>query len=73
MKKYEKGDLPSVDWLDKLAFRRMEEIHAEEAAKSEHLFLYIDLPRFDFPIVFTEPVRIFPWPRSGSSSHCRGM
>ncbi|KZW02778.1 atypical/PIKK/PI3K protein kinase [Exidia glandulosa HHB12029] len=55
MKKYEKGDLPSVDWLDKLAFRRMEEIHAEETTKSEHLFLYIDLPRFDFPIVFTEP------------------
>ncbi|EJD49671.1 phosphatidylinositol 3-kinase [Auricularia subglabra TFB-10046 SS5] len=55
MKKYEKGDLQSVEWLDKLAFRRMEEIHAEETAKSEHLFLYIDLPRFDFPIVFTEP------------------
>lgn len=55
IKKYEKGDLPSVEWLDKLAFRRMEEIHAEETAKSEHLFLYVDLPRFDFPIVFTEP------------------
>ncbi|KAH7106460.1 phosphatidylinositol 3-kinase [Auriculariales sp. MPI-PUGE-AT-0066] len=55
VKKYERGDLQSVEWLDKLAFRRMEEVHSEETAKSEHLFLYIDLPRFDFPIVFTEP------------------
>lgn len=28
VKKYERGDLPKNDWLDKLAFRRMEEIHA---------------------------------------------
>lgn len=28
MKKYERGDLPKTDWLDKLTFRRMEEIHA---------------------------------------------
>lgn len=28
VKKYERGDLPKSEWLDKLAFRRMEEIHA---------------------------------------------
>jgi hypothetical protein len=28
IKKYERGDLPKNDWLDKLAFRRIEEIHA---------------------------------------------
>ena len=28
VKKYERGDLPKEDWLDKLAFRKMEEIHA---------------------------------------------
>ena len=74
VKKYERGDLRKSDWLDKLAFRKMEEIHAvrrllfvvilskniaqEEAKKSKHLFLYIDLPRFDFPVVFSEPVNI---------------
>ena len=26
--------------------------------KSENLFLYIDLPRFDFPVIFNEPVRL---------------
>ncbi|KAG6373317.1 kinase-like domain-containing protein [Boletus reticuloceps] len=55
VKKYERGDLPRSEWLDKMAFRRMEEIHAAETAKSENMFLYIDLPRFDFPVVFSEP------------------
>ncbi|CAE6463322.1 unnamed protein product [Rhizoctonia solani] len=54
VKKYERGDLPKSEWLDKMAFRRMEEIHAAETAKSESLFLYIDVPRFDFPVLFTE-------------------
>ncbi|EIW84194.1 atypical PIKK PI3K protein kinase [Coniophora puteana RWD-64-598 SS2] len=55
VKKYERGDLPKNDWLDKMAFRKMEEIHAAEAEKSENMFLYIDLPRFDFPVIFCEP------------------
>ncbi|KAF9000637.1 atypical/PIKK/PI3K protein kinase [Cyathus striatus] len=55
VKKYERGDLPKCDWLDKMAFRKMEEVHAAETEKSENLFLYIDLPRFDFPVIFSEP------------------
>ncbi|KAH9945474.1 atypical/PIKK/PI3K protein kinase [Epithele typhae] len=55
VKKYERGDLPKSDWLDTMAFRKMEEIHAAESQKSENLFLYIDLPRFDFPVIFSEP------------------
>ncbi|EAU85589.2 atypical/PIKK/PI3K protein kinase [Coprinopsis cinerea okayama7 len=55
VKKYERGDLPKNDWLDTMAFRKMEEIHAAETEKSENLFLYIDLPRFDFPVIFCEP------------------
>ncbi|KIJ66818.1 hypothetical protein HYDPIDRAFT_26239 [Hydnomerulius pinastri MD-312] len=55
VKKYERGDLLKSDWLDKMAFRKMEEIHAAETAKSENMFLYIDLPRFDFPVIFSEP------------------
>ena len=29
-----------------------------ETEKSENLFLYIDLPRFDFPVIFSEPVGV---------------
>ncbi|KDQ24549.1 hypothetical protein PLEOSDRAFT_1067370 [Pleurotus ostreatus PC15] len=60
VKKYERGDLPKSDWLDKLAFRKMEDVHAAETEKSQNLFLYIDLPRFDFPVVFTEPEMSVP-------------
>lgn len=28
MKKFERDDLPKLDWLDTLAFRRMEEVRA---------------------------------------------
>ncbi|GAA6055617.1 hypothetical protein JCM3770_006727 [Rhodotorula araucariae] len=55
VKKHERGDITRLDWLDKLAFRQIEKIHKAESEKSEHLFLYIDLPRFDFPVVFSEP------------------
>ncbi|KIK62587.1 hypothetical protein GYMLUDRAFT_42049 [Collybiopsis luxurians FD-317 M1] len=55
VKKYERGDLPKSEWLDKLSFRKMEEIHSAETQKSSELFLYIDLPRFDFPVIFSEP------------------
>ncbi|ETW79232.1 hypothetical protein HETIRDRAFT_387555 [Heterobasidion irregulare TC 32-1] len=54
VKKYERGDLPKSDWLDKMAFRKMTEIHAAETEKSDTLFLYIDMPRFDFPVIFSE-------------------
>ena len=37
VKKYERGDLQKCDWLDKLAFRRMEEIHAVS------LFLHLNV------------------------------
>ena len=78
MKKFERGDLPKNEWLDKMAFRRIEEIHAvscersllvdlithyvpqAEEAKSENLYLYIDLPRFDFPVIFNEQVHAYP-------------
>ncbi|GAA5972036.1 hypothetical protein JCM11641_002465 [Rhodosporidiobolus odoratus] len=55
VKKHERGDIPRLDWLDKLAFRQIEKVHKAESEKSENLFLYIDLPRFDFPVVFSEP------------------
>jgi hypothetical protein len=69
--------MPKSEWLDKLVFRRMTEIHAvrtrmlfilytwlnvvkEETEKSNNLYLYIDLPRFDFPVIFSELVEFFP-------------
>ncbi|RXK34820.1 phosphatidylinositol 3-kinase [Tremella mesenterica] len=54
VKEYERGDITKIDWLDRMTFRQIEQIHAEESSKSDKLYLYVDLPRFDFPIVYSE-------------------
>ncbi|GAA6023183.1 hypothetical protein JCM11491_003292 [Sporobolomyces phaffii] len=67
VKKQERGDVERLDWLDKLAFRQIEKIHKAESEKSENLFLYIDLPKFDFPVVFSEAE--YPLPVLSSLTH----
>ena len=37
MKKFDRGDLPKNDWLDRLAFRRIEEIHTVDAPVSDNI------------------------------------
>jgi phosphatidylinositol 3-kinase len=54
MKDHERGDIVKMDWLDRLAFRQIEQVHQRESANSDCLYLYVDLPRFDFPVVFSE-------------------
>ncbi|GMK59473.1 hypothetical protein CspeluHIS016_0800790 [Cutaneotrichosporon spelunceum] len=62
VKDYERGDVPKIDWLDRIAFRQIERAHAAEAKQSDNLYLYIDLPRFDFPIVYSEHESPIPYP-----------
>ena len=38
----------------------------EETEKSNNLYLYIDLPRFDFPVIFSELVKFLPYFRMES-------
>ncbi|PWN50000.1 phosphatidylinositol 3-kinase [Violaceomyces palustris] len=66
IKRHERGDLPRIDWLDKLAYRQIEKVHKMESENSDDLFLYIDMPRFDLPIVFCEQEG--PLPSSSPSS-----
>ncbi|KAJ3188349.1 Phosphatidylinositol (PI) 3-kinase [Gaertneriomyces sp. JEL0708] len=54
MRKYEAGDLQRMEWLDRLVFREIENINKMESHSRKALFLYIDLPQFDFPLVFNE-------------------
>lgn len=39
VKKYERGDLPKSDWLDAMAFRKMEEIHAVSCTLYQHIII----------------------------------
>jgi phosphatidylinositol 3-kinase len=54
-----------VEWLDNLVFREIERINkqASAASKDEH-YLFIDFPRFDFPIVYSEHEYTLPGDRS---------
>ncbi|KAJ1930687.1 Phosphatidylinositol (PI) 3-kinase [Tieghemiomyces parasiticus] len=54
IKKHETGDLPRLDWLDKLTFREIERVHQAEAQSTTSTFLYIELPTFDFPLIYSE-------------------
>lgn len=57
VKQHEQGDLPRLDWLDNLAFRKIEQLNTAVKSNgqiSEEVFVYIDFPRFDFPVVFSE-------------------
>lgn len=62
VKDFERGDMTKLDWLDALAFREIERIQAQEAERTDKLFLNIDLPRFDFPVVFAEQEAPLPQP-----------
>ncbi|KAI8918613.1 kinase-like domain-containing protein [Powellomyces hirtus] len=62
MRKYERGDMARVDWLDQLSFREIERINKLETSQTKHMYLYIDLPQFDFPLVYSEKEYRLPIP-----------
>ncbi|KAG0258697.1 Phosphatidylinositol (PI) 3-kinase [Actinomortierella ambigua] len=65
MKKLDRGDIVRSEWLDNLAFRQIEKIHKKHAAQSNNMLLHIDLPKFDFPVIFDE--HVYKRPPGGNS------
>ncbi|GMH39569.1 hypothetical protein BSKO_07467 [Bryopsis sp. KO-2023] len=61
-KKYLRGDVPQVDWLDKLTFREAERIEGLEKENRDkdmqRLELVIQLPRFLHDVLYQGPQRI---------------
>ncbi|ORX43563.1 phosphatidylinositol 3-kinase [Hesseltinella vesiculosa] len=52
VKWYDCGDIQPVEWLDNLTFRQIEQIHQKLSSTSTNLSLYVELPKFDFPVVY---------------------
>lgn len=47
-KKYKNGQLPKVDWSDRLAFREIEVINETEKRSSNFFHLMIEFPSIEF-------------------------
>ncbi|KAI7891262.1 kinase-like domain-containing protein [Mucor mucedo] len=69
VKRYDCGDIRPVEWLDNLAFRQIEMIHKNASNVSNELALYIDLPKFDFPVVYGEMEYSLPGPFTSILHH----
>ncbi|KAJ3121935.1 Phosphatidylinositol (PI) 3-kinase [Physocladia obscura] len=58
--KYELGDIPQSDWMDKLTLREIESTLHDESISSSKMYLYIELPKFDFPLILHEKEYTLP-------------
>ncbi|KMT07235.1 hypothetical protein BVRB_6g148700 isoform A [Beta vulgaris subsp. vulgaris] len=56
MNKYERGQIPRVDWLDRLTFKAMEKIKDREScgSRSSQLYIVVDFCSFEHQVVFQE-------------------
>ncbi|KAG1088157.1 hypothetical protein G6F42_020372 [Rhizopus arrhizus] len=62
MKRFDCGDIRPEEWLDVMVFRQIETIHKNISNTSSDLALYVDLPKFDFPVVYGEMEYNLPGP-----------
>jgi phosphatidylinositol 3-kinase len=59
LRKHERGDIAQVPWQDKLVFAKIDEMQTMQE-DSKQAYLLIELPTFDFPVVFSEsPYTVF--------------
>lgn len=55
IKLHENGDIISIEWLDNLTFRRIEQINKLNTLKETRKnYLIIELSQFDIPVVFSD-------------------
>ncbi|ORY92203.1 kinase-like domain-containing protein [Syncephalastrum racemosum] len=62
VKRFDCGEIRPVPWLDNMAFRKIEQIHMKVSQKPTGMALYVELPKFDFPVVFGEMEYVLPDP-----------
>lgn len=52
LKRQELGEIPRSEWLDQLVFREIERINS--TAKRDEIYLVVEFPRYDFPVVYAD-------------------
>eukprot|EP01117_Protostelium_nocturnum_P005327 TRINITY_DN1939_c0_g1_i4.p1 TRINITY_DN1939_c0_g1~~TRINITY_DN1939_c0_g1_i4.p1 ORF type:complete len:705 (-),score=270.95 TRINITY_DN1939_c0_g1_i4:499-2613(-) len=54
VKKYKRGEIAHVEWLDNILFQKIETLRKEHRNNSDQVILCVELPTFEHPIVFNE-------------------
>ena len=52
LKRQELGEIPRCEWLDQLVFREIERMNS--IAKRDEIYLIVEFPRYDFPVVYAD-------------------
>ena len=47
-KKYKEGQIPHVDWLDRLTYREIELVNEKEKRETDLMYLIVDFPKIEF-------------------------
>lgn len=56
LKRYDRGLLPHVDWLDQFTRAQVKRNCRNEMETAESLYLFVECFEFEYPVVFKEPV-----------------
>eukprot|EP01052_Picozoa_sp_SAG31_P023863 SAG31_NODE_1993_length_6709_cov_5.744024_3_plen_115_part_00 len=48
------GSINKLEWLDKLAFKTIDQLNREPAATQDRVFLFVEFPSFELPVLFFE-------------------
>lgn len=60
MKRHATKEIPHIQWLDNLAFRKMEQLNSTLSKETGGHYLFIEFCQFDVPIVFSDKIYIPP-------------
>jgi phosphatidylinositol 3-kinase len=55
LKRYERGLLPHVDWLDNFTRAQVKKTCRNEMENADSLYLFVECFEFEYPVVFKEP------------------
>eukprot|EP01047_Picozoa_sp_COSAG01_P002245 COSAG01_NODE_58_length_30193_cov_12.302020_28_plen_469_part_00 len=51
-KRYDSGAIAHLEWLDDLAFKRIEQIRDASEMTDDRIFLMVEFPKFELPVLF---------------------
>ena len=54
VKNYDSGAIKHLDWLDQLAFKKIDQVKGNTSDSNDRVFLMVEFPKFELPVLFFE-------------------